>query len=83
MTTALKVPKVAQTEEEAFWDLIVLGTSYQEVIVDEGDFIDPVYGKCNIKKALSDRANAVRSEYEAFDSMHRVDGINVKSKLCL
>lgn len=43
--------------------------------VEEGYFIDPVLGKCNVKKAMQQRAEAIRREYEAFDNMHRADGI--------
>ena len=42
--------------------------------IEEGYFIDPVLGRCNIKKAMADRAEAIRREYEAFDNMHRNDG---------
>jgi len=51
--------------------------------VEEGYFMDPVLGKCNIRKAMSERAEAIRREYEAFDIMHRNDGTLVKSKLRL
>lgn len=47
----------------------------------EGYFIDPVYGKCNIKKALRDRD--IRSEYEAYDFMHKSDGTLNKCKRSL
>jgi len=51
--------------------------------VEEGYSMDPVFGKINIKKAMQDKREAVRSEYEAFDNMHRADGTFVKSVLSL
>lgn len=49
----------------------------------DGDFICPVLGKCNIKNAFRDRAEAMRREYEAFDTMHRNDGSFSKSSYSL
>ena len=49
----------------------------------DGYFIDSVYDRCNIEKALSQRAEAIRREYEAFDIMYSSDGTFVKSVLSL
>lgn len=53
--------------------------------ISEGFFIDIVLGKCNIKKALAEKSNAIRREYEAFNNMHDSDGIvdtpDIPSKL--
>lgn len=49
----------------------------------DGYFIDPVLGKCNIRKAMKERQLAMENEYEAFDRMHRNDGTLVKSILSL
>ena len=43
--------------------------------ISEGYFMDVVLGKCNIKKALQQRSEAIRSEYEAYNTMHDNDGI--------
>lgn len=42
--------------------------------IEEGYFIDPVLGRCNLKKAMQERSEAIRSEYEAFDILHSIDG---------
>ena len=51
--------------------------------IEDGYEMCPVLGKINVGKAMRERAEAVRREYEAFDNMHRADGIFVKSKLRL
>jgi len=51
--------------------------------VEEGYEMCPVFGKINLGKAMRERAEAARSEYEAFDNMHRADGVFSKSKLRL
>lgn len=45
---------------------------------NEGYFMDPVLGRCNIQKAMKERR-----DYEAYEDMHLVDGIHNKSKLSL
>lgn len=42
--------------------------------IEDGYFIDPIYGMCNMKKALGDINEEIRREYEAFDLMHKCDG---------
>lgn len=46
-------------------------------------FDDPVYGLCNIKKALEDREKAMEDEYEAFGIMYITDGIAIESSFRL
>ena len=51
--------------------------------IECGYFMDPILGKCNIKKALEDKGKAMENEYEVFNNMHCNDGAFVKSKFCL
>lgn len=51
--------------------------------IKEGYEIDPVLGKINVRKALKERSEAIRSEYEAFDLMHSADGTFSKSSYSL
>lgn len=66
-------------------DLKIKNNGLTDEEISEGYFMDVVLGKCNIKKALQQRSEAIRSEYEAFDSIHRNDGVvgvsNSPSKL--
>ena len=73
--------RIAETPEEFAQDLLVFGTAAIEIIKEDGDFIDPIYGKCNIKKTLRDRD--IRSDYEAYDFMHKSDGTFNKCKRSL
>lgn len=47
--------------------------------VEDGYSIDPVLGRVNMRKTLSERQKAMEKEYEAFNTMHNIDGTSRKS----
>lgn len=54
-----------------------LDTSHECEYLKRALFVDNISEKCNIEKSLKDKV--VRTDYEAFDRMHVVDGIVGKS----
>lgn len=67
-------------EPEEGIDLEMATKTKLKPTLDDGYFICPVLGLCNMRKALKERAEAIRREYEAFDNMHRADGTFVSKR---
>lgn len=76
-----KIKKLGTFKENMEWmDKIQEFNKKSTLIKGLGWFEDPVLGKCNIQKTLKQRREAEIDEYEAFDRMYDIDGLNGESK---
>ena len=77
------IKKLGTFEENMKWmDDIEKFNKKSSLIKGLGWFEDPVLGECNIEKAMTERREAERMEYEAFNRMHTVDGTNGTKCVC-
>ncbi len=77
----MEMRKIMTTKEIKESKCPIVRTVFSDMFKDE-DYIfeDPVLGTCNLSKAMRDRNEAIRREYEEYFKMHTVDGAFVKSK---
>jgi hypothetical protein len=76
-----KIKKLGTFEENMKWmDDIEKFNKKSTLTKGLGWFEDPVLGECNIEKTLKERREAEIDEYEAFNRMYDIDGLNGESE---
>lgn len=75
------IKKLGTFKENMEWmDKIKEFNKKSSLIKGLGWFEDPVLGKCNIEKAMKERREAEKDEYEAFDRIYNINGLNGESE---